>query len=70
MATEFFVQHVTDGIISGPHRSRDVADREADKFRGECPCEGDPECGSDDTFPHGVNVAKSVDGRWSNDPDY
>jgi len=72
MATEFHVFHVNGDHLSGPHRTRDVADRKADEFRKECPCEGDDvaECGNDDMFPHGVSVSKSVDGYWDNNPDY
>lgn len=70
MATEFHVFLVTGDHLSGPHRSRDVADRKAEAFRAECPCEGDQECANDDMFPHGVSVSKSVDGYWDNNPDY
>lgn len=71
MATKFYVEHVTDGVVSGPHQTRDTAEGKAEEFRTNCPCQGvDPECRTDDMFPCGVNVAKSVDGLWSNDPDY
>jgi hypothetical protein len=70
MATEFHTFHVTCGHMTGPHRSRDKAEREADKLRAECPCEGDESCANDDMFPHGISVSKSVDGYWGNGPDY
>ncbi|MGW2169128.1 hypothetical protein ACWC1C_01195 [Streptomyces sp. NPDC001705] len=71
MATEFHVFHVQGDHLSGPHRSRDTAERKAEEFRKDCPCGGeDAECGNDDMFPHGVSVSKSVDGYWNNDPEY
>ncbi len=69
MATEFHVFHVQGDHLSGPMRSREKADSQAEPFREDCPCEGAPECANDEMFPHGVSVAKSVDGYWSNDPD-
>jgi hypothetical protein len=71
MATEFNTFHVTGGHMTGPHRSRKAAEREAEKLRKECPCEGmDDDCANDDMFPHGISVSKSTDGYWDNSPDY
>jgi hypothetical protein len=71
MATEFHVFHVQGDHLSGPHRTRDVADRKAEEFRKDCPCKGeDDDCANDDMFPHGVSVSKSTDGFWDNSPDY
>ena len=70
MTTEFHVFHVLGDHLSGPHRTRATADRKAETFRKNCPCGGDTDCAYDDMFPHGVRVAKSVDGRWDNSPDY
>lgn len=71
MATEFHVFHVQGDHLSGPHRTRDVAESKAEEFRKDCPCGGtDADCANDDMFPHGVSVSKSVDGYWNNDPEY
>lgn len=71
MATEYHVFLVTGDHLSGPHRKAAVAERQAEKFRKNCLCDGeDQECADDDMFPHGVKVSCSVDGYWSNDPQY
>lgn len=75
MATEFHVFHVNGDHLSGPHRTRETAESKAEGFRKDCPCsqygtDDQEQCGNDDMFPHGVSVSKSVDGYWSNDPEY
>jgi hypothetical protein len=64
MATEYHVFLVTGDHLSGPHRKSEVAERAADKFRNECPCEGDIDCANDEYGSHGISVTKSVDGYW------
>lgn len=69
MATEYHVFLVTGDHLSGPHRSKDVAERKANKFRDGCACEERPDanCADDEFGSHGVSVAKSVDGYWEHE---
>jgi hypothetical protein len=64
--TQYHVFLVTGDHLSGPHRSSRVAEEKAEKLRKNCPCKGDPECGTDEYGSHGIRVSRSVDGYWDN----
>lgn len=84
MAREYLVWRENGDLISGPHRSREVADARAQKAREECAADknggcgnGDPESSDDPAGttcgvmdPHGISVQVKEDGRDITGHDY